>query len=190
MHCSTLVNITETTQEEEVREQNIIRGSEPYEIDDTSLALNLDIIHTDNINLTGHIINDSYPLLQDKHWQIIIPSGCRMRLVFRVFDLESSFACKKDYFAVQTRANQSDIPKFCHHLQEIEIQRRRVQLTMHSDEDTARMGIYATACITNLPEDTADDQAPCTCRRNLPMLSSQSELSGESNITGYFSSMT
>ena len=89
-----------------------------------------------------------------------------MNLYFRVFDIESSPECKNDYFLVQTSKSQTDIHKYCHHLEEIEIRnRRRVQLTLHSNENglEANSGIYATACISNLPGEGASNQAPCTC---------------------------
>ena len=119
---------------------------------------------TDNFNASGHLINETYPLNQDKIWQMTVPKGCRMNVYFREFDLEGSSECKKDNFSVQTSKNQRDIRKYCHNLEEIEIRRRRrVQMTMHSDEDIASRGIYATVCISNLPEETNINQEPCTC---------------------------
>lgn len=127
-------------------------------------ALGLGLILTDNYAL-GRLINDSMPANLDKHWQLGIPKGCRMNIIFRVFDIESSPECTRDYFLVQTSKQQPDIKKYCHHLEEIEIRnRRRVQMTLHSDENQANTsGIYATACISNLPDETELDQAPCTC---------------------------
>lgn len=130
-------------------------------------SLSLGLILTDNFDASGHLINETYPKNLDKHWQISIPKGCRMTIHFRVFDIESSPACNKDYFLVQTSKYQSDIHKYCHHLESIEIRnRRRLQLTLHSDENSLQSsgrGIYATACLSNLPEETALNQAPCTC---------------------------
>ena len=129
-------------------------------------SLGLGLILTDNFNASGHLINATYPKNLDKHWQIGIPKGCRMNIIFRVFDIESSQECTRDHFLVQTSKQQPDIKKYCHHLEEIEIKnRRRVQMTLHSNEDSlqANSGIYATACISNLPDETELDQAPCTC---------------------------
>ena len=129
-------------------------------------SLSLGLILTDNFNASGHLINATYPKNLDKHWQIGIPKGCRMNIIFRVFDIESSPECRRDHFLVQTSKSQTDIHKYCHHLEEIEIRnRRRVQMTLHSNEDSlqANSGIYATACISNLPDETALNQAPCTC---------------------------
>ena len=127
-------------------------------------ALGLGLILTDNYAL-GHLVDTSMPANLDKHWQLGIPKGCRMNIIFRVFDIESSPECTRDYFLVQTSKQQPDIKKYCHHLEEIEIRnRRRVQMTLHSDENQANTsGIYATACISNLPDETEPDQAPCTC---------------------------
>jgi hypothetical protein len=135
-------------------------------------SLSLGLILTDNYNAVGDYINDTvttYPENLDKHWQIGIPKGCRMNIIFRVFDIQSTPECKSDYFLVQTSKHQPDIHKYCHHLEEIEIRnRRRVQMTLHSDEERfkANSGIYATACISNLPDETALDQPPCTCSQS------------------------
>ena len=129
-------------------------------------SLSLGLILTDNFNASGSLVNATYPKNLDKHWQIGIPKGCRMNIIFRVFDIESSPECKRDHFLVQTSKQQADIHKYCHHLEEIEIRnRRRVQMTLHSNEDSlqANSGIYATACISNLPDETALNQPPCTC---------------------------
>lgn len=130
-------------------------------------SLSLNLILTDNYNASGRPIhNNSYPINLDKHWQIGIPKGCRMNIIFRVFDIESSPDCRNDYFLVQTSKSQRDIHKYCHHLEDIEIRnRRRVQLTLHSNEanTSASRGIYAIACTSNLPDETALNQAPCTC---------------------------
>ena len=146
----------------------MVRSDEP-EIIKMPDALGLGLILTDNFNASGHLINASnptYPANLDKHWQLGIPKGCRMNIIFRVFDIESSPECTRDYFLVQTSKQQPDIKKYCHHLEEIEIRnRRRVQMTLHSDENSpnSTSGIYATACISNLPDETELDQAPCTC---------------------------
>ena len=161
-----MTNITRNSNEEKVRKKVVTRGTEPFRIDNMPESYELGLLLTDNFNASGHLINDSYPLLQDKHWQISVPKGCRMKIYFRVFDLEASPQCNKDNFTVQTSKKQGDIHKYCHNLEEIEIRRRRrVQLTMHSDEDIARRGIYATVCISNMPEDTLVDQEPCTCQQ-------------------------
>lgn len=140
------------------------RAEEPFKIIKMPESLSLGLVLTDNFNASGNRINDTYPLNVDKHWQISVPRGCRMNIVFREFDIESSRDCKKDNFSVQTSKNQDDIHKYCDNIEEIEIRRRRrVQLTMHSNEDTARRGVYASVCISNLPEETAIDQPPCTC---------------------------
>ena len=166
--CSRVVEIDHSKNVSKVRVKNITRGAEPYKIIKLSNSLNqlgLGLIHTDNFNSSGRLVNETYPLLQDKHWQLNIPKSCRMKIVFTEFDLESSPSCEKDFFSVQTSKNQDDIHKYCHNVNEIEIRRRRrVQLTMHSDEAIARRGVYASLCISNLPEQTDVDQAPCTCR--------------------------
>ena len=122
------------------------------------------MLHTDNFDTSGSLISDSYPLNQDKIWIINAPQRCVDNITFNVFDLESSPSCTKDYFAVQTSRNQQDIYKYCHHLRGIEVRRRKVQLTLHSDRGIARRGIYANVCISNLPQDMTEDQPPCTCR--------------------------
>ena len=156
-------SVTNTTVDK-VRNRTLVR-SDP-EIIKMPDSLSLGLILTDNFNASGHLVNTTYPKNLDKHWQIGIPKGCRMNIIFRVFDIESSPECKRDHFLVQTSKQQPDIRKYCHHLEEIEIRnRRRVQMTLHSNEDRlkANSGIYATACISNLPDETALNQAPCTC---------------------------
>lgn len=149
------------------RRKNITRNVEPYKIVTMPEELSLGLILTDNFNATGHPVNETYPLLQDKHWQINVPKGCRMNIIFNIFEVESSFQCKKDFFSVQTSKNQQNIHRYCHSLEEIEIRRRRrVQLTMHSDEDISRRGIHATVCISNFPGEMEADQDPCTCQQS------------------------
>lgn len=165
--CSRVVGIDQENNVDKVRDKSIIRGAVPsiISMSDSLNELGLSLIHTDNFNSSGQLIQDTYPLLQDKHWQLNIPKGCRMKIIFTEFDLESSPSCEKDFFSVQTSKNQDNIHKYCHNINEIEIRRRRrVQLTMHSDEAIARRGIHASLCISNLPDQTAMDQAPCSCR--------------------------
>ena len=129
--------------------------------------MNLYLINTDNINKSGSI-GDTYPLNQDKIWQIHVPKGCKMTLYFTDFDLEVSERCSKDSFSVQTSKYQQDVYRYCHNLHEIEIRRKkRVQLTFHSDRAITREGIRATACLSNLHDPTTgaglNQQLPCTC---------------------------
>lgn len=166
---STLTTNVENQNLTKVRKKNVTKNTEPYKIITMPDELSLGLILTDNFDAEGHLINETYPLLRDKHWQISVPKGCRVNIVFNIFDIESSSKCKKDYFSVQTSKKQSNIHRYCHNLEEIEIRRRRrVQLTVHSDEDVARRGVHATMCISNLPEDTAADQDPCTCLPRSP----------------------
>lgn len=163
-HSQRTHSVTNTTVGK-VRNRTLVRSDEP-EIIKMPDSLSLGLILTDNFNASGSLVNATYPKNLDKHWQIGIPKGCRMNIIFRVFDIESSPECKRDHFLVQTSKQQADIHKYCHHLEEIEIRnRRRVQMTLHSNEDSlqANSGIYATACISNLPDETALNQPPCTC---------------------------
>lgn len=128
-------------------------------------AASLYLITTDNS------ISDSYPQNQDKIWQIHIPKGCKMSVVFSQFDLqvtEASDRCKQDSFTVQTSKFQHDIRKYCNNLHWIELKRiRRVQMMFHSDDAVTRQGIKAMACLSNQNDPTTEreliEQLPCTC---------------------------
>ena len=125
---------------------------------------NLYLITTDNINGS----NDTYPLNQDKIWQIHIPKGCKMTVYFSEFDLEVSERCQKDSFSVQYSQRQDHINRYCNNLHRIEFKTiNRVQMTFHSDREVQGRGIKATACISNArhPESLTqlDQQLPCTC---------------------------
>lgn len=133
-------------------------------------ASSLYLITTDNINDSSSI-SDTYPLNQDKIWQIHIPKRCKMSVYFSVFDLqvtEASDRCKQDSFTVQTSKYQQDIRKYCNNLHWIKLKRiRRVQMTFHSDHAVTRGGIKAVACLSNLHDPSSEtelsQQLPCTC---------------------------
>lgn len=153
-----------------VRQTRIVRSE--AQIDKMPANTNLYLITTDNFN--GSIrVNDTYPLNQDKIWQIHIPKGCKMSVHFSTFDLEAAEpSCRKDFFTVQTSKDQQDIRKYCNNLHWIEIKRiNRVQMTFHSDDSVAREGIRAVACLSNLhdPSDERElnEQLPCTCDPSL-----------------------
>lgn len=144
------------------RQVTIQRSPEP-EITKMSNT-NLYLITTDNINGS----NDTYPLNQDKIWQIHIPKGCKMTVYFSEFDLEVSERCQKDSFSVQYSQRQDHINRYCNNLHRIEFKTiNRVQMTFHSDREVQGRGIKATACISNArhPESLTqlDQQLPCTC---------------------------
>lgn len=127
-------------------------------------AMNLYLITTDNINKSS----DSYPLNQDKIWQIHVPKGCKLSVYFTDFDLQVSDRCGKDSFSVQTRKYQLDNYRYCNNLNWIEIKRkRRVQMTFHSDGAVAMTGIKATACLSSLHDPASETEfnqrLPCTC---------------------------
>ena len=125
--------------------------------------LSLGFIVTDNINTSGHYLNESYQLNQDKIWQIRIPRQCRMIIYFREFALETTEGCVKDYFTIQTSKAQKNIRKYCaNSLRRVEIRnRRRVQMWFHSDKTVARKGIYGTFCFSKWP--ASEDDAACDC---------------------------
>ena len=133
------------------------------EIVELPQELSLGIIVTDNINISGHYLNESYQLNQDKIWQIRIPRQCRMIIYFREFDLETAEGCVKDYFTIQTSKAQKNIRKYCtNSLRRVEIRnRRRVQMWFHSNKTVAKKGIYGTFCFSKWPA-SADD-TPCNC---------------------------
>ena len=133
------------------------------EIVELPQELSLGFIVTDNINTSGHYLNESYQLNQDKIWQIRIPRQCRMIIYFREFDLEITEGCVKDYFTVQTSKAQKNFRKYCtKSLRRVEIRnRRRVQMWFHSDKAVAKKGIYGTFCFSKWPA-SADD-TPCNC---------------------------
>lgn len=124
---------------------------------------NLYLITTDNINKS-----DTYPLNQDKIWQIHIPKGCKMSVYFYQFDLQVSERCAKDSFTVQISKDRQDIRKYCNNLHWIELKRiKRVQMTFHSDDAITRGGIHAVACIRSQHDPSTErelsEQLPCTC---------------------------
>lgn len=170
--CSVSSTIEKNATTNPRRVTTIVRSSTP-EIT-VMPAMNLYLISTDNINESSSI-SDSYPLNQDKIWQIHIPKGCKMSMHFSTFDLqvtEASDRCKQDYFTVQTSKTQQDIPKYCNNLHWIELKRiRRVQMTFHSDNAVARDGIQAVACLSNLHDPSNErelkEQLPCTCDRSV-----------------------
>ena len=133
------------------------------EIVELPQELSLGFIATDNINTSGHYLNESYQLNQDKIWQIRIPRKCRMIIYFREFDLETTEGCVKDYFTIQTSKAQKNFRKYCtKSLRRVEIRnRRRVQMWFHSDIAVAQKGIYGTFCFSKWPA-SADD-TPCNC---------------------------
>lgn len=135
-------------------------------IESTSQELSLGFLRTDNIGIWGNYIAQTYPLNQDKIWQIAIPQttqgSCRVVIYFNEFDIEQSSNCGKDYFSVQTTKSQSDIPKYCNTLSRIEVQnRKKLQLWMHSDNTAARKGIHAIYCFSYWPATSSD--MPCSC---------------------------
>lgn len=133
----------------------------------------LSVIATDNYqDVLGH--NESvtpYEPLQDKIWQIWIPKGCRMLLYFDDFDLESTPNCTKDFFAIQDKKHGT-VTKYCGGISnlpnvtnssQIQITRRRAQLTFHSDSTVTKKGLRATFCFQNKKSLTSP---PCSCNIN------------------------
>lgn len=136
--------------------------------------MNLYLITTDNINKSDNTSSDTYPINQDKIWQLKIPENCKMSVYFSRFDLEVSNACEKDSFSVQISKYRPDkgtkdfFYRYCNNLHKIVIKRRkRIQMTFHSDRAVARGGIKATVCLSNLhdaaTEEELNEQLPCTC---------------------------
>lgn len=132
--------------------------------------MNLYLITTDNIDN----ISDTYPVNQDKIWQLKIPANCKMSVYFSQFDLEVSNACEKDSFSVQiskhrlNKGTNDFFYRYCNNLHKIVIKRRkRIQMTFHSDRAVTRGGIKATVCLSNLhdpaSEEELNQQLPCTC---------------------------
>lgn len=141
------------------------RDEDPKEFRDT-LELHLDRLHTDNININGNYTSDTYQLNQDKIWQLFIPKGCKMRVIFDKFDIESTHKCERDYFSVQASKNPEDVHVFCDHLSEIWIERRkRVQFKFHSDNGVHNGGIYARVCLQDLKAPESDFN--CNCKPNV-----------------------
>ena len=136
----------------------------------------LSVIATDNYqDVLGHLPNNEsvtpYEPLQDKIWQIWVPRGCRMLLYFDDFDLESTPNCTKDFFSIQDKRNGT-VTKYCGGISnlpnvtnssQIQIKRRRVQLTFHSDSSVTKKGLRATFCFQNRKSVTFP---PCSCNIN------------------------
>ena len=172
--CSEPSTSTTTHTVKPVRVKTVKRSSTP-EVIKLPKSLSLGLILTDNINVTGGLVQEKYPKNQDKIWQIRIPPNCRMNIYFSEFLIESSDTCSKDYFSVQTSKNQQDIPRYCDTLHRIEIRnRRRVQLYFHTDDSVEKRGIIASVCLSNWPE-TGDNQLPCTCTSGRRRRSARSE---------------
>ena len=128
---------------------------------------NFYLITTDNINESSSI-SDTYPLNQDKIWQIYVPQDCKMTVYFSQFDLEVSDRCNKDSFSVQTSKRQREIYRYCKTLHSFESRgKKRIQMTFHSDDSIPKGGIRATVCISNrvntMSDNDFDSQLPCTC---------------------------
>jgi len=126
-------------------------------------SLTLGFIASDNINATTrNFIEDAYQHNHDKIWQIKIPRGCQMIIQFHEFDLETTETCQKDYFMIQTRKDEKNIPKYCSSLTRVEIRkRRRVQIWLHSDDTVAKRGVHAVFCFRHWP--VLDTDLPCNC---------------------------
>lgn len=135
----------------------------PAEVQVISHELSLGLIKTDNIDVWGKVTSSAYPTNRDKIWQLSVPQpGCSMLIYFHEFDIERSQNCKQDYFSVQIRKRQSNIPRYCNTLSRIELGRtRRVQLWIHSGNSTSRRGLYAMYCFSHWPLGPAD--LPCSC---------------------------
>ena len=131
------------------------------------------MIATDNYqDVFGHLpTNETYEPLQDKIWQIWVPSGCRMLLYFNDFDLESTPNCSKDFFAIQDKTFGT-VTKYCGGISNlpnvtnrshIQIMKASVQLTFHSDSTVTKNGLRATYCFQNKKSPTSP---ACSCNIN------------------------
>ena len=122
------------------------------------------LLFTDNFNNSTGSLEGSYRENQDKIWQIKIPHGCQLWIIFEDFDLEVTRDCEKDYFSVQTSKSQPDIRKYCRSLESITVQyRRRVQLWFHADDTVQRRGIHAQYCFRQIRENSS--QLTCDCNQ-------------------------
>lgn len=151
----------ETLQEVKVREVNSTRSDTPEEVRYAD-ELAHDRLLSDNIDVEGNFISGTYPLNQDKIWQLKIPKGCQMRVTFETFDIETTPKCVRDYFSVQTSKNPEEVLVFCDELVEILIKRRkRVQFKFHSDNGEHAGGIHAKVCLQEL--NASEEDRRCNC---------------------------
>lgn len=147
------------TTSEEVVERQLVN-----ETRNAAILKNPGAIFTDNFINFGRDVNETnptYPTNTDKVWQIRIPQGCRLTVLFDTFDVERTTECSDDYFSVQT-TKKEDYRKYCDNLYRIEIRkRRRVQFIFHSNDSVSKMGISARMCFEDWP--ATENSVSCTC---------------------------